>query len=172
MPLPRSFMRRMRLSTSGTCSFAAVVLTARIGRRILNGSNSLSVRIVPTTNLPCKYTSIMQCMPAASCLAVRFGVYLVVIRFKPLETLTKNKTPFTNMTSIASMTRWCLSRIALGIMIWSTTTDSRVVLTLRPLTPSGGRPKIRLEFSTAVGVTGQSTIIPERTILRNSRSVG
>ena len=172
MPLPRSFKRRMRLSTSGTCSFAAMVLTARIDRRILSSSNLLSARIVPTTNPPHQYTSITQRMPAASCLAVQLGVYSAVIRFKPLKTLTKNGTPLTNMTLIASMTRWCLSRIALGIVTWSTTTDSGVVLTVRPLTPSGGGPKIRLEFSTAVGVTGQSTIISECTILRNSWSVG
>jgi hypothetical protein len=47
--------------------------------------------------------SIMRRMPAASCLAVRLGVYSVVNKFKPLETVSKNGTLFTNMTSIARM---------------------------------------------------------------------
>ncbi len=146
--------RWMRLSTSGTYSFTAVVFTTRIGIRTLRFSNLLSISTVPTWNPLYKYRSMMHLMPAAICLAVRDGVCSAVTRFMPHEMLTKNGTLLMSMASTTRITHWCCSRIALGSLTWFAIIDSGGVLMVRPLTPTRLGPKIRLAFCTAVGVTG------------------
>ncbi len=116
MPFPRSLIRWMCLSTSGTFSFAAAVFMTRMGIRTLGFSNLLSISTVPTWNIPRKYRSMMHLMPAASCLAVQDGVCSAINRFMPREMLTRNGTPLTNITSVARVTHWCCTRIALGIL--------------------------------------------------------
>ncbi len=74
MPLPCFLIRQMWLSTSGTCSFAAVVFKTRMGIRALSFSNLLSISTVPPWNPLCEYRSMMRLIPVASCLAVRDGV--------------------------------------------------------------------------------------------------
>ena len=104
IPLPHFLISRMHFLTSDTCSFAAMVFATKIGTRLLSFSNSLSISTAPTWKPLWNYMFITLVMPTASCFAVQDGVYSAVTRFKPLETLTRNGTLFTNMTSTASVT--------------------------------------------------------------------
>ncbi len=172
IPLPRSFIRRILRSISGTCSFAAVVFITMIGTRFCRHSNSLSMRIVPTWKPPRAYRSIIRVIPAARFFLVQEGVYSAVNRFNPREALTRNGTPFTNIQSTLSVTIRCRSKIVAGICTYLIRTDSGACRTVLPLTPARSGPKIVLAFLTAVSVTLQLLIIFARTIPRNSRSVG
>jgi hypothetical protein len=95
-----------------------------------------------------------------------------VTRFMPCEMLTRNDTPLTNITLTARVTRWCHSRIALGILTWFVVTDYGSLLTICPLTPARSGPKIRLAFCMAVGVEGPFQIMPERTFLETLGLLG
>jgi hypothetical protein len=93
---PLSLMRQIPRLTSGTCFLAAIVLTTRLGMSRRNFLNSLSIKRV--------YKWAICSIFDAKALAVQVGVNSTVIKLKPLDTLTKIGTPFTNITSIANVT--------------------------------------------------------------------
>ena len=152
--LQRSLMTRIERSTSPTCSLAAVVLTGTSVDRSSRGLNSMSIRHIFTRNPPLRYSLATASKLAWSCLAIRLGRNSTVISLMPLDRVTKNGKPFTNITSAVRTTSLSRSYICCGIDINSGLNRWGRFLTVFPLiAPLSGPNKARPLVKSA-GVKG------------------
>ena len=103
----RSLITRIFRSISPTCSLAAVVLRVTFGIRVLRHSNSWSIREVCTMKPAVPYIVMTLFSVLTSRLAVRDGKYSMVTKLIPLEEVTKNGKPLTNITSATNVTYLC-----------------------------------------------------------------
>ena len=102
--LLRSLITRMARSMSPTCSRAAVVLTGTSRDRSSRGLNSISIKHILTRKPPLLYSRATVSRLACSCVAVRLRRNSIVSSFMPLDRVTKNGRPFTNITSAVRIT--------------------------------------------------------------------
>ena len=102
-----SFVRKMGLSISATCSCAAVVLTS--SRTTLSPifSNYISIITRRVTNPPLAYYFTFFIRYLANFSAIQLCTYSQVINMIFNEKVTRNGIPFTNMTSDVEVTNLC-----------------------------------------------------------------